>query len=232
MAYPLIFVKKNSMEIKISKKEIFGEVEKRTSLEGLVASDNYDNIWADGGRGELLESYWIVGYTAIIQLLKRYITNSTLNYTLTSYDDDEVVTINATMPARYSSLLDGSVATDVKMMVACNIISKWLKVVSPEVSVKYDEEAKEYAEDLRIKLSHRTDPNVTSVKAKSDEESALVEEVDLADAKSDEERIESEFTEFCAWNGDTESLVQGWNLDCSCNHCNLEYCDRTICIKR
>lgn len=203
------------MEIKISKKEIFGEVEKRTSLEGLVASDNYDNIWADGGRGELLESYWIVGYTAIIQLLKRYITNSTLNYTLTSYDDDEVVTINATMPARYSSLLDGSVATDVKMMVACNIISKWLKVVSPEVSVKYDEEAKEYAEDLRIKLSHRTDPNVTSVKA-----------------KSDEERIESEFTEFCAWNGDTESLVQGWNLDCSCNHCNLEYCDRTICIKR
>ena len=30
-----LFAKNNNMEIKISKKEIFGEVEKRTSLEGL-----------------------------------------------------------------------------------------------------------------------------------------------------------------------------------------------------
>lgn len=203
------------MEIKISKKEIFGEVEKRTSLEGLVASDNYDNIWADSGRGELLDSYWIEGYTAIIQLLKRYITNNTVSYNLTSYDDDEVVTISATMPARYSSLLDGSVATDVKMMVACNITCKWLKVVFPEASVKYDEEAKEYSEDLRAKLSYRSDPNVTSTTA-----------------KTDEEEIESAVAEFSAGLEDTEVLSQGWNSDCTCNYCNVEYCDRTICIKR
>jgi hypothetical protein len=203
------------MEIKISKKEIFGEVEKRTSLEGLVASDNYDNIWADSGRGELLDSYWIEGYTAIIQLLKRYITNNTVNYTLTTYDDDEELSITATMPARYSSLLDGSVATDAKMIVACNITSKWLKVVFPEASVKYDEEAKEYAEDLRIKLTYRSDPNVTSTTA-----------------KVDEEEIESAFAEFSAGLEDTEILTQGWNSDCTCNYCNVEYCDRTICIKR
>lgn len=203
------------MEIKITKKEIFGEVEKRTSLEGLVASDNYDSIWADSGRGELLDSYWIEGYTAIIQLLKRYITNNTVNYTLASYDDDEIVTINATMPARYSSLLDGSVSTDAKMLVACNIVSKWLRVVAPEAAAKYDEEAKEYSEDLRIKLTYRSDPNVTSVKA-----------------KSDEEIIECSFMEFGAGMEDMEVLDQRWNLDCSCNYCNVEYCDRTICIKR
>jgi hypothetical protein len=203
------------MEIKLSKKEILAEVEKRTSLEGLVASDNYDNIWADGGRGEPLDSYWIEGYTAIIQLLKRYITNNTVSYNLTSYDDDEVVTINATMPARYSSLLDGSVTTDAKMLVACNIIGKWLRVVSPDASVKYDEEAKEYSEDLRVKLSYRSDPNVTSTTA-----------------KVDEEKIESAFAEFSAGLEDTEILTQGWNSDCTCNYCNVEYCDRTICIKR
>ena len=202
------------MEIKISKKEIFWEVEKRTSLEGLVASDNYDNIWADSGRGELLDSYWIEGYTAIIQLLKRYITNNTVSYNLTSYDDDEVVTISATMPARYSSLLDGSVATDAKMLVACNIIGKWLRVVFPDASVKYDEEAKEYSEDLRAKLSYRSDPNVTSTTA-----------------KADDVEIESSFAEFNAGNDDTEMLFQGWNIDCTCNYCNVEYCDRIICIK-
>lgn len=201
------------MEIKISKKEIFGEVEKRTSLEGLVASDNYDNIWADSGRGELLDSYWIEGYTAIIQLLKRYITNNTVNYTLTTYDDDEELSITATMPARYSSLLDGSVATDAKMIVACNITSKWLKVVFPEASVKYDEEAKEYAEDLRIKLTYRSDPNVTSTTAKADSENVLVEESSLTTAKADDVEIESSFAEFNAGNDDTEMLFQGWNID-------------------
>lgn len=220
------------MEIKLSKKEILAEVEKRTSLEGLVASDNYDNIWADGGRGELLDSYWIEGYTAIIQLLKRYITNNTVSYNLTSYDDDEVVTINATMPARYSSLLDGSVTTDAKMLVACNIIGKWLRVVSPDASVKYDEEAKEYSEDLRVKLSYRSDPNVTSTTAKADLENVLVEEGSLTTAKTDDVEIESSFAEFNAGNDDTEMLFQGWNIDCTCNYCNVEYCDRTICIKR
>ena len=147
------------MVITISKKEIFEEVEKRTSLEGAMLAERFEDIWASKEEGMFLDSFWIEGYTAVIQLMKRYLKSGAVSYKLDQYDADEVLNINIEMPARYSNLLDGSVVTDLKMLMACNILSGWLKVKAPEISGKYDEEARGYTEDLRVKLLWRESPD-------------------------------------------------------------------------
>lgn len=158
------------MTIIIDKSEIYSEVEKRSSLEGFISSEQFDKAWANESRGELLDSYWVEGYTAIIQLLKRYLSSESVSYTLNSFNKDETLTISVEMPKRYDSKLDGSVLTDIKMMLACNILSGWLSVVMPEASPKYEEEAKGYSEDLRVKLLYRKAPEREMVSAKEDNE--------------------------------------------------------------
>lgn len=194
------------MEIKISKAEIFNEVEKRSSFEGSMIPERYDNVWANPDKGAILDSYWVEGYTAAVQLLKRYLTGSTIDYNLSQYNKDEVVTINATMPARYNSLLDGSVATDVKMMIACNILHGWLEVSNAEVAAKYDEESKGYAEDLRMKLLYRKDPQKTLVSAVSDADSMSVAEAKLSDAGTDAEAIGGNEAKLSGASADSDSI--------------------------
>lgn len=157
------------MNISISKEEIFNEVEKRSSLEGYAIPERYDHVWANKQRGALLDSYWVEGCTAIIQLMKRYLSGDTVEHTLSTYDKDEVLTIQADMPARYNTLLDGNVATDIKMILACNILHGWLEVMAPEATAKYDEESKGYSEDLRVKLLYRVEPNSSLSTPKSDD---------------------------------------------------------------
>lgn len=201
-----IFAKTNIMEIKISKAEIFNEVEKRSSFEGSMIPERYDNVWANPDKGAILDSYWVEGYTAAVQLLKRYLTGSTIDYNLSQYNKDEVVTINATMPARYNSLLDGSVATDVKMMIACNILHGWLEVSNAEVADKYDEESKGYAEDLRVKLLYRKDPQKTLVSAVSDVDSMSVAEAVLSDPGTDAEAIGGNEAKLSGVSADEEAI--------------------------
>lgn len=179
------------MIIRISKQLVFKEVEKRSSLEGYIASDQYKNIWADSSRGELLESFWIEGYTAVVQLMKRYLKNSTLDYTLDEYDKDEVVNINAEMPERYNSLLDGSIVTDIRMMVACNILHGWMEVVYPSAAPKYQEEADGYAEDLRVKLLYRQSPESELNYAKADMTGLEQNELPLIEGRIDSVEIQN-----------------------------------------
>lgn len=146
------------MTIVISKQEIFNEVEKRSSLEGVMLPELFENVWASKDDGKFLDSYWIEGYTAVIQLLKRYLKNESVFYTIDSYEDNEVLNISVEMPERYNTLLDGSVSTDVKMLIACNVLHGWLEIKAPQASAKYQEEAKGYSEDLRVKLLYRVEP--------------------------------------------------------------------------
>lgn len=156
------------MNIRILKSEIFKEVEKRSSIEGRGIPERYDNVWADETMGEILDSYWKEGYTAAVQLLKRYISSETVSYDISAYDEDEEISISAEMPARYNSLLDGSIETDLKMMIACNILHGWMEVVFPESAAKYQEESGGYAEDLRVKILYRKSPECKISGVKSD----------------------------------------------------------------
>ena len=157
------------MILTISKSEIFKEVEKRSSLEGFVSPDVFDKVWANDSRSELLDSYWIEGQAAVIQLLKKYLNIETIEHSLTEYDGDEVFTISVDMPERYNSLLDGNVSTDIKMLLACNILTGWMNVVKPESASKYSEESKGYSEDLRVKLLYRVEPKAALSTAKADD---------------------------------------------------------------
>lgn len=194
------------MLIRISKQLVFKEVEKRSSLEGYIATDQYKNIWADSSRGELLESFWIEGYTAVVQLMKKYIKNSTLDYSLDEYDEDEVVNINAEMPERYNSLLDGSIATDIRMMVACNILHGWMEVVYPSAAPKYQEEADGYAEDLRVKLLYRQSPESELSYAKTDMTSIEQGELPLITGRSDSEEINKNEEKLESAKSDSEEI--------------------------
>lgn len=157
------------MTIVISKQEIFNEVEKRSSLEGVMLPELFENVWASKEEGQFLDSYWIEGYTAVIQLLKRYIRSESVSYTIDSYDKNEALNINIEMPARYNSLLDGSVSTDIKMLIACNVLHGWLEIKAPQAALKYQEEAKGYSEDLRVKLLYRVAPGSKLVDADIDD---------------------------------------------------------------
>lgn len=175
------------MELSISKKEIFDEVEKRSSLEGTVIPERFEGVWASEEEGKFLDSFWLEGYTAVIQLLKRYLTSETVTYTLNDYSQNEVLTIKADMPQRYNSLLDGSVATDVKMLIVCNVLHGWLEVKAPEVSGKYDEEAKGYAEDLRVKVLYRSEP--TGKLSSADADGDVIEREGLALSSADADNV-------------------------------------------
>ena len=203
------------MILTISKSEIFKEVEKRSSLEGFVSPEVFDKVWANESKNELLDSYWIEGQTAIVQLFKKYLGEKTIESTLTESKDDEKFTISVDMPDRYNSLLDGSVSTDVKMMLACNILTGWMKVVLPESASKYDEEAKGYSEDLRVKMLYRIEPTATCAEtAKTDGESLSVDEEALAAAKTDEVYISIGEEALEPAKVDDVAMVQGWGREC------------------
>jgi hypothetical protein len=146
------------MKIDISKKEVFNEVSKISSLEGSVIPERFENVWASEEDGLLLDSYWVEGYTSVIQSFKRYLKGETIEHNLLLYEKDEVFSIEVEMPARYNSLLDGNVATDVKMMIACNILFGWLQIRNPEAAEKYRENANGYSEDLKAKILYRVEP--------------------------------------------------------------------------
>lgn len=155
------------MNITIGKSEIYNEVEKRTSLEGFVYPENFDKVWANESRGELLDSYWVEGYTAVIQLLKRYLSSASVD----AFGGSDFISITLNTPERYDSNLEESIKSDIKMMLACNILTGWINVVMPEAAPKYEEEAKGYSEDLRVKLLYRKEPTRTFASAKTDTES-------------------------------------------------------------
>lgn len=173
------------MEINISKKEIFQEVEKRTSMEGFAVPENYDVVLANDSRGVLLDSFWLDGCNEVIQLMKRYISNDTVEHSFTQYDKNEVLSINAVMPARYSELMNGNISTDAKMIVACKILIGWLRINMPSSVPKYESELGIYLEDIKSKINFRTSPDNVVTSAKSDSESIDNEGSDLISAKSD-----------------------------------------------
>lgn len=149
------------MDISIKKSEVFNEVEKRSSLEGYVIPERYDNVWANKEKGELLDSFWINGCTAVVQVMKKYLSGSTVEHSLMSYDSDEIFNLKVTMPARYDSNLNGSVLTDIKMMIALSVLHGWMSVSAPESAAKYLDESKGYSDDLILKLLHRKSPEDT-----------------------------------------------------------------------
>lgn len=163
------------MTIKILKSEIFNEVEKRSSIEGFSIPERFDNIWADQSRGDLLDSYWIEGCEAVAQIVKRYLTSKTVSHNLTQYDKDEVLSIELKLPCRHSFLLDGSIETCIKMLVACNVLHGWLEVVSPESASKYLEETSAYSNDLKSKIYYRVAPKRDMVYEKNIDDTPVIQ---------------------------------------------------------
>ena len=175
------------MDITVSKSEIFKEVEKRTSLEALGQEGEFESVWASSEEGKFLDTYWIEGYTAAVQVFKRYITKNTVTHSLTNHDADEVLTISVEMPERFNNLLEGSIVTDVKMMIASNVMYGWMSVKLPELAKKYEDESASYAEDLKQKILYRNEP-VSKMQLK-DEDDSLIEKDDSMLAVKDADDI-------------------------------------------
>lgn len=188
------------MEINVSKQEILKEVERRISLESSILPDKYDLLWVNTNKKELLEGFWIEGCESVISIFKRYLSDSTTEHSFTSYDTDSVFELKVEMPERYSNLLDGSVITAVKMIIACNVVFGWLNSVLPDLAVKYKEESTGYADDLRSKILYRNSPLKPLLPAKEDKESIQEAEDPFASAKSD-----------------NVDITQFWELKCKAN---------------
>lgn len=161
------------MEITIKKSEIFKEVEKRTSLEGISIPDRFEEIWATEYEGGYLNTYWIGGCTSTVQIFKRYLKEVSYKYDLADYDSEEVFSLNAEMSSRYSDVLTHSVEGDMKMMIACNVMWGWMQVKQPELASKYENEAKEYAGNLKLKLLYRDSPS-SKIGEKKEEDSEFI----------------------------------------------------------
>ena len=160
------------MELTILKSEIYREVEKRSSLEAAGLPDAFEQVWASECEGGFLDTYWREGCASVIQLFKRYLRNRTVDYRLDATDADEQLVLSVGMPGRYNDLLDGSIATGLKQMMAAHVLAGWLGVKAPGLAPKYAQEATEHAADLRAKLSYRDDPKA-AMHAKDDDHSLL-----------------------------------------------------------
>ena len=157
------------MKLEILKSEVFKEVEKCSSLEAAGQPEAFEQLWASKYEGGFLDTYWIEGCASVVQLFKRYLRNDTVTHTLTTYDADEKLTISTEMPSRFCDFLEGSITTDVKMMIAANVVYRWMSVKLPDHAGKYNEEATSYADDLRLKLLYRVAPSsVMMVKTDDD----------------------------------------------------------------
>ena len=177
------------MNISITKAEILNEVERRLSTESSIMPDKYDLIWTNTNKKDLLEGYWIEGCESVVSLFKRYLTSPTVEHSLNSSTNNSTLSIKATMPARYDDNLNGSVSTDVKMMIACNIVYRWLSAILPEVAEKYNSEANGYMESVREKLTYRVDPEAKWDSPGNDSESINGGEVALSTPKTDDVQV-------------------------------------------
>ena len=160
------------MKLEILKSEVFKEVEKRSSLEAAGQPEAFEQLWASKYEGGFLDTYWIEGCASVVQLFKRYLRNDTVTHTLTTYDADEKLTISTEMPSRFCDFLEGNITTDVKMMIAANVVYRWMSVKLPDHAGKYNEEATSYADDLRLKLLYRVAPSSVMM-AKTNDDSLI-----------------------------------------------------------
>lgn len=183
--------------IEISKNEVCNEVERRLSLEASLLPESYDAIWVSGKKKELLDGYWIEGCEVVISLLKRYLNIETNSRNLELYNANETLSIGLNMPDRYDENLDGSIETCIKMMIACNMVSGWMKVVRPEIAAKYDDESAGYMDELKSKILYRTNP-----------------ERDFGQFKTDTESIKDDGSEFYSTKTDDYVLMQQWGSLC------------------
>lgn len=200
------------MNITISKREIFDEVEKRTSLEGTAIPERFEGVWASRDEGKFLDSFWVESYTASIQLFKRYLASDTINHTLNSYNEDEVFCITADMPSRYNNLLDGSIETSLKMMIVCNIIHGWLKIKQPDIASKYDEEGNGFAEDIRVKLLYRANPASNTIRVRRDYMQVYPRHEFINPAKKDNIRLPEQWGK-CN-NKETKKELKDYSCPC------------------
>lgn len=148
------------MKIEISKSEVYKEVEKLSSVAGASVSggDNFGQFWASEYEWNLLDAYWLEGCTSVEQLFMRYIRNQTAEFDLTTYEEDEVLTIFAEMPDGFNDFLTGSITNAVKMLLVFNILTGWFSTKSAELSDIYQKDAQGYAEDIKKKLLYRMEP--------------------------------------------------------------------------
>lgn len=203
------------LTINVSKKEIYNEVDRRLSIESSVLPDKYDFIWVGENRKELLEGFWVEGCETVVSIFKRYLNDATVEHSFTSYNVESVFELKAEMPERYSSLLDGSVITDVKMLIACNVVFGWLNSVMPDLAVKYKEESSGYADDLRSKILYRNSPSKTLSAAKLDNERTIEDELSLFQAKEDNVALhEEKEATLASAKKDAVSVTQLWEEKC------------------
>lgn len=146
------------MEINIRKSEVYKEVEKQSLLVGTSMDEGIENLWASEYEGHFLDSFWIEGVAAVIQLLKRHLKGDTITHDLMNYDKEEVLNISIVLPQRFSESLEGSIINSLKMMLSSNIFYRWLLVKNPELSEKYKVYADDYVNDLKQKLFYRKEP--------------------------------------------------------------------------
>lgn len=197
------------MNITVSKSDILQEVEKRTSLEGVVIPERFEDVWASKEDGELLDSFWVEGCSVVVQLFKRYVASINGGTISSTYNGSESFTLNATMPTRYPAALDNSVASDVKMIIACNMVLGWLNVKLPTAAAKYKDEGEGYAEGLKSKLLYRTSPTQTLNTATAENEEFSNTETELVTKAADSENLSQTEASLSNKSADSENLASG-----------------------
>lgn len=197
------------MDITVSKSDILQEVEKRTSLEGVVIPERFEDVWASKEDGELLDSFWVEGCSVVVQLFKRYVSSINGGTISSTYNGSESFTLNATMPTRYPVALDNSVASDVKMIIACNMVLGWLNVKLPTAAAKYKEEGEGYAEGLKSKLLYRTSPTQTLNTATTENQEFSNTGIELVTKAADSETLSQTEASLSNKSADSEDFASG-----------------------
>lgn len=147
------------MMIRISKKEILSELERQSSMVASTSDGaSFEKIWVTGYDGNLLDTCWAESILAIAQLLKRYTRKPSVRRDLSAYQEDEVLVVDCHMPARFDERLVPDLENNLKMMVASNMMYRWMQVRMPDASSIYKENAEEYAKAAAQLILQRKEP--------------------------------------------------------------------------
>lgn len=147
------------MEISISRSGVFKEVERQSAFIGYSASADgslFNHICATEDDNQFMYNAWNDGMRICVQLLYKYIDGDLFSYKITGDDDSLVFNISAS--ARFNEGLLQGVASSMELMLASNILYRWLVAKAPEIAPSYQPYVEHYSNGIVLLLSQRKSP--------------------------------------------------------------------------
>ena len=100
---------------------------------------------------------WNEGLRVCVQLLYKYIDGELFSHKVSGKDDESIV-FDISPSARFNDNLLAGISHSMELMLASNILYRWLVAKAPEIAPSYQPYVEQYSNGIVLLLSHRKTP--------------------------------------------------------------------------